>query len=84
MEVGSKHKKTPLSRYSGHNTPLGYHTGRSPTGPGQYNNLGEYCGPHTTPSVFLMLVLNIKMLSLFLMVNVRTQSIVLDLLGKQA
>ena len=27
------------------------------TGLGQYNSLGEYCGPHTASSVFLILVL---------------------------
>ena len=27
-----------------------------PTGFGQYHSLGEYCGPHTASSVFLILV----------------------------
>ena len=26
------------------------------TGLGQYNSLGEYCGPHTASSVFLILI----------------------------
>ena len=38
-------------QYSGHNTPLGHHTDSSL---GQYNSLGEYCGLHTTSSVFLI------------------------------
>ena len=40
---------------SGHNTPLGYYTDRGPMGLGQYNSLGEYCGPYTAFSVFLIL-----------------------------
>ena len=39
-----------------HNTPLGYRTDRRPAGLGQYDNLGEYCGPHTVSSVFLILI----------------------------
>ena len=42
---------------SGHNTPLGHHTGCSPMGLGQYEGIGEYCSPHTASFVFLMLVL---------------------------
>ena len=42
-----------LRQYSSHNTPLGHYTDRSPVGLGQYNGLGEYCGPHTASSVFL-------------------------------
>ena len=38
------------------NAPLGYHTDHSPMGLGQYNSLGEYCGPHTASSVFLILI----------------------------
>ena len=43
--------------------PLGHHTDRGPLGLGQYkeysqyNGLGEYCGPHTASSVFLILEL---------------------------
>ena len=33
------------------------HTDRGPVGLGQYDGPGEYCGPHTAPSVFLILVL---------------------------
>ena len=32
---------------AGHNTPFGHHTDPGPMGLGQYNSLGEYCGPHT-------------------------------------
>ena len=28
-------------------------------GLGQYNSLGEYCGPHTASSVFLILILQV-------------------------
>ena len=34
---------------------LCHHTDRSPMGLGQYNSYGEYCGPHTAYSVFLIL-----------------------------
>ena len=44
-------------KISGHNTPLVHRTDRSPTGLGQYNVLGEYCGPHTAPAVFLISIL---------------------------
>ena len=40
--------------YSGHHTPLGHHTDRSPMSLGQYGGLGEYCGPHTACFVFLL------------------------------
>ena len=43
-------------QYSGHNIPLGHHTDRGPMGLGQYDGLGEYCGPHTASSVFLILL----------------------------
>ena len=43
--------------YSGHNTPLGHYTDSYPMGLDQYNGIGEYCGPHTASSVFLILVL---------------------------
>ena len=33
-----------------------HHTDRGPMGLGQYNSLGEYCGPHTASSVFLILL----------------------------
>ena len=36
--------------------PLGHYTDRGPIGLGQYKSLGEYCGPHTASSVFLILV----------------------------
>ena len=36
--------------------PLSHHTDCGPMGLGQYNSLGEYCGPHTALSVFLILV----------------------------
>ena len=39
---------------TGHNTPLGHHTG--PIGLGQYDGPGEYCGPHTASSMFLILI----------------------------
>ena len=32
------------------------HTDSSLVGVGQYNSIGEYCGPHTASSVFLILV----------------------------
>ena len=38
----------------------GHYTDRCPTGLGQYNGLGEYCGPHTASSVFLILVLHVQ------------------------
>ena len=45
-------KKETLQRQDpGHNTSLGYHTDRGPMGLGQYNSLGEYCGPHTASAV---------------------------------
>ena len=34
-----------------------YHTDRDPTGLGQDNGLGEYCGPHTAFFVFPILLL---------------------------
>ena len=43
-------------QYSDHNTPFGHDTDHGPTGRGQYNSLGEYCGPHTAFSVFLILI----------------------------
>ena len=46
----------PQRQYSGHNTHLGHNTDRGPMGLGQYNRLGEYCGPHTASSVFLILI----------------------------
>ena len=36
--------------------PLAIYIDRGPMGIGQYNSLGEYCGPHTASSVFLILV----------------------------
>ena len=44
----------PQRQYSGHNTPLGHYTDCGPMGLGQFNSLGEYCGPHTASSVLLM------------------------------
>ena len=44
------------SEYLGHNTPLGHPTDRGPVGLGQYDSLGEYCGPHTASSVFLIVL----------------------------
>ena len=41
---------------SGHKTPLGHHTDCGPMGLGKYNSLGEYYGPHTASSVFLILI----------------------------
>ena len=32
-------------------------------GLGQYDNLGEYCGPHTASSVFLILIREVEGLS---------------------
>ena len=43
-------------QYSGHNTPLGHYTDCGPIGLGQYNSLGEYYGPNTASSVFLILI----------------------------
>ena len=43
-------------QYSGHNTPLGHYTDRSPMGLGQHDGPGEYCDPHTASSVFLKLI----------------------------
>ena len=48
MGVGSIHVN--------HNTSLGHHTDRGPMGLVQYNSLGEYCGPHTASSVFLIMI----------------------------
>ena len=45
---------TPQRQYSGHNSPLGHHTDCGPTGLGQYNSIGEYCGPRTASSVCLI------------------------------
>ena len=42
----------------GHNTPLGYHSDYGSMGLGQYNSLGEYCGPHSASIVFLILRLD--------------------------
>ena len=38
------------------NTSLGHHTDHSHMDLGQYNGPGEYCGPHTASSVFLILL----------------------------
>ena len=43
-------------QYSGHNTLLGHYTDTDPIGLGQYDSLEEYCGLHTSSSVFLILV----------------------------
>ena len=48
--------RTPQRQHSGHNTPLGHYTDRSLMGLGQYNSLGEYRGPHTASSMFLILL----------------------------
>ena len=32
---------------------------RGPMGVGQYDSLGEYCGPHTASSVFLIIILRL-------------------------
>ena len=40
-----------MSQYS-----LGHHTDHSPVGLGQYDGLGEYCGPHSASEVVLILV----------------------------
>ena len=50
-------KETLQRQYSGLNIPLGHHTDRGPIGLGQDNSLGEYCGPHTASSVFLIIKL---------------------------
>ena len=49
---------SPQRQYSGHNTLFGHyiHTDHGPTGLGQYDGLGEYCCPHTAPSVFLIII----------------------------
>ena len=52
--MGNK-KETPQRQYSGHHTILGHYTDRDPIGLGQYDSLGEYCGPHTVSSVVLIL-----------------------------
>ena len=44
-----------LAYYTYH-TPLGYYTDHGPTSLSQYNSRGEYCGPHTASSKFLILV----------------------------
>ena len=54
-------KKTPQRQYSGNNTPLGHHTDCSPVGLGQYDGIGEYCGPSTASSMFLILVVTAAM-----------------------
>ena len=58
--LNSANKKDTLKNwfYSGHNTPLSHHTDNGPMGLDHYNGLGEYCGPHTASSVFLILSLN--------------------------
>ena len=43
-----------------HNTPLGHDTDDDPMVIGQYNSVGEYCGPHTASSVFLIFIFAIK------------------------
>ena len=58
-----KIRNTSEAVYSGHKTPLGHHTDRGPMGLGQYNSLGEYCGPHTASSVFLILIFYIEDIS---------------------
>ena len=35
-----------------------HHTDRSPMSLSQYYSLGEYCGPHTASSVFLILLVS--------------------------
>ena len=47
-------------------TSIGYHTDRGAMGLGQYGSLGEYCGPHTASSVFLMILLILHILHLAL------------------
>ena len=59
------------SEYSGHNTPIDHITDRNPMGLGQYDNLEEYCDPHTASSVFLILF----SLTLFFMSRDRTSSL---------
>ena len=46
-----KIRNTSEAQYSVQNTLLGHH---GPMGLGQYNSIGEYCGPHTASSVFLI------------------------------
>ena len=38
--------------------PFGHYTDRNLMGLGQYDSLGEYCGPHTASYVFLILGLS--------------------------
>ena len=46
------------NKYSGRNTSLCDDTDRGPTGLGQYDGQGVYCGPHTASSVFRILVIH--------------------------
>ena len=52
-------REVKIKKYAGPNTPIGPHTDHGSVGLGQYNNLGEYCGPHTASSVFLILLLRV-------------------------
>ena len=42
------------------NTTIDHHTDHGPMGLGQSNSLGEYCGPHTASSVFLISLMSHK------------------------
>ena len=39
-----------------HEVKFCHHTDCGPMGLGQYNSLGEYCGPHTASSVFFLVI----------------------------
>ena len=74
--TSAKRKKTEVliqlgsenTKHLRRNTPLGHYsyTGCGPVGLGQYDSLGEYCGPHTASSVFFfILVRNTRKLYVF-------------------
>ena len=45
-------------QYEGHDISLGYHTDQGPSGEGQYNGQGLYCGQSTASEVFPFLLPN--------------------------
>ena len=54
IHLGSKNKKHLRGSTQAKMHPLALILTLAPTGLGQYNSLGKYCGPHTASSVFLI------------------------------
>ena len=57
-----KTRNTSEALNSVSNAPLGPDTDCGPVGLGWYVSLGEYCGPHTASSLFLMLVSKVTLI----------------------